>query len=115
MVPPALMRLARIFGINIRRYRKERGLSQEALNTTGATYQDTIFGRQFFDTENSDDVLQVLIALQHTLNFASGGVVGSHPFGDAHDVADDGEISLVEPVSQVGWDLVGHWPPNPVA
>lgn len=31
MVPPPLMRLARILGLNIRRVRKERGLSQEAL------------------------------------------------------------------------------------
>ena len=31
MVPPSHMRLARIFGANVRKYRKQRGLSQEAL------------------------------------------------------------------------------------
>ncbi|MBV9979033.1 helix-turn-helix transcriptional regulator [Bradyrhizobium sp.] len=31
MVPPSHMRLARILGTNVRKYRKERGLSQEAL------------------------------------------------------------------------------------
>lgn len=31
MVPPSLMRLAKTFGMNIRRIRKDRDLSQEAL------------------------------------------------------------------------------------
>src|SRR5690606_21808279 len=53
---------------------KER-LGQETLDLTSTGYKLLVGFRQFIHTQNRDDVLQFLVALQHVLNAASGVVV----------------------------------------
>ena len=43
-------------------------LRQEALDLAGARHGQLIFVRQFVDTQNRDDVLQILVALQDLLH-----------------------------------------------
>src|SRR5271157_648161 len=44
------------------------GLRQELLDLAGARHRELLVFAEFVDTENRDDVLQVLVALQHALN-----------------------------------------------
>src|SRR6266516_3580051 len=44
------------------------GLAQEPLNFPGAEDADLVVGGKLVHAENRDDVLQVLVALQHALN-----------------------------------------------
>lgn len=53
----------------------EEGLREEALDLTGACNGQLIFFRQFIHAENSDDVLQRLVALERFLHLAGHIVV----------------------------------------
>src|ERR671934_962382 len=46
----------------------DHGLRQEALDLPGARHGELIFIAQLVDAEDGDDVLQVLVALQHALD-----------------------------------------------
>src|SRR5262249_61926066 len=48
---------------------------QELFNLAGASHSALVFVGEFFDTENGDDVLQILVALENRLHAASNGVV----------------------------------------
>src|SRR3954447_20201774 len=50
-------------------------LRQEALNLAGARHRQAVFVRELLDAEDGDDVLQVLVALQHLLHPGRGPVV----------------------------------------
>src|SRR3989344_2278577 len=50
-------------------------LREEALNLPRAIDQFLIFVGEFFDTENGDDVLQVLVALEYAAGFVGHAVV----------------------------------------
>ena len=43
-------------------------LAKESLNFAGSHNRQLIFGAQFIHAEDCDDVLQIAIALQHSLN-----------------------------------------------
>src|SRR5690606_16617476 len=53
----------------------EERLGQEALNLTSARYQLLVLFGQLVHTQDGDDVLQFLVALQHVLHAASHFVV----------------------------------------
>ena len=59
----------------------EEWLGEEALDLAGARHNQFIVFAQFVNTQDGNDVLQILIALQHTLDFTRGVVVFL-----AHDV-----------------------------
>src|SRR5262249_17906427 len=46
-------------------------LTQESLNLTRPVDRELVFRREFIHAKNSDDVLEVFVALQHTLDAAS--------------------------------------------
>src|SRR5581483_8880100 len=51
------------------------GLREEALDLAGARNRQLVFIRQFVDTQNRDDVLQVFVALQNTFHHLGRAVV----------------------------------------
>src|SRR6266849_180714 len=53
----------------------EHGLRQKLLNLAGACHGALVLVGKFFDAENGDDVLQILIALQNQFHAARHGVV----------------------------------------
>src|SRR6185503_7899554 len=55
--------------------RDAEGLAQEALNTTRSIDRRLVLGGQFVHTEDRDDVLEILEALQHALHSACDLVV----------------------------------------
>src|SRR5690606_18762591 len=55
--------------------RHRKRLREEALDLAGAADDQLVLVRKLLDTENGDDILQVLVALQHTLHLASHAVV----------------------------------------
>ena len=64
----------------------EEGLGQELLDLPGPLDEDLVLLRQLVHTEDGDDVLQVLVALEDLLHVAGDGVVlladvlrGEHP------------------------------------
>ncbi len=60
-------------------------LREEALDLAGARHQQLVVLAQLVDAQDGDDVLQVLVALQHTLDLAGRGVV---LLADDHRVED---------------------------
>ena len=63
--------------------RDEHGLREEFLDLSRARHGLLVFIREFFDAQNRDDVLQVLVTLEDTLDLLGGVVMF---------VADDGRI-----------------------
>ena len=53
----------------------EHGLRKEFFDLAGARHGALVFVGKFFDTENGDDVLQVLVALQNRFHAARHGVM----------------------------------------
>ena len=53
----------------------EEWLRQESLNLSGTGNNNLVFVRKFFHTQNGDDILQFLIALQNSLNAAGYFIV----------------------------------------
>jgi len=53
----------------------KKGLREEAFDFAGARDGLLVVVRKFFDTENGDNVLQFLVALQHGFHGASHGVM----------------------------------------
>ena len=51
------------------------GLREEALNFAGAGDDELVFFAQFIDAENGDDVLKILVALQHAFDGLRGVVM----------------------------------------
>ena len=50
-------------------------LREELLDLAGAGHRELVFVGQFVDAQNGDDVLQILVALQHSLHQLGGVVV----------------------------------------
>ena len=55
--------------------RHEERLRQEALQLARARHRHLVFFRQLVDAQNGDDVLKVLVALQHALHFLRHAIV----------------------------------------
>src|SRR3984893_16948518 len=55
--------------------RHEHRLRHEFLNAPRPRHGPLIFVRQFFDSQNRDDVLQIFVALQHRLNRTGHGIM----------------------------------------
>src|SRR5437016_1159679 len=55
-------------------FRHAEGLAQETLNLAGPEDSQLVLGREFVHAQDGDDVLEVLIALEHALN-AAGDVI----------------------------------------
>src|SRR3990172_12213631 len=53
----------------------EERLGEEALYFTGACHDELVIFAQLIDAQDSDNVLQVFIALQYTLHFAGSAVM----------------------------------------
>src|SRR5678816_44384 len=64
--------LARHAGEN---FRHTEWLAEEPLDLARTEYGELVIGGNLIHAENRDDVLQVLVTLQHTLNSASNFVV----------------------------------------
>ena len=70
--PPDRIGYRNLFALSAGKYfRDAERLAQEALDLAGAEHGELVFGRKFIHTEDGDDVLEVLISLEHALNAAS--------------------------------------------
>lgn len=55
--------------------RHREGLAEESLQLAGPLHRELILIAQLFHAQNGDDVLQVLVALQHALHLLGDAIV----------------------------------------
>ena len=85
-------------------------LAEEVLHLARARHQDLVIVRQLFYAENRNDILQILVTLQHLLRFARCGIVLLAHHLRRQDVAGTGQrVNRREQATRQRSDVRGRW------